>query len=149
MDIKAEREIWNVFHDGSIASADGQLHATARVKIEIEYLREMFEEPGDAFCVLLEECELLSFRPVDSAESFSSERIASLDLQILSAAEDDGLPLKVFCVGGTVQAPVYGYLELSYASSRVALDTGRDVPVSELFAACGNYWDGWAARKGQ
>ena len=25
MDIKAQREIWNVFHDGSIASADGQL----------------------------------------------------------------------------------------------------------------------------
>ena len=109
----------------------------------------MFEEPGVAFHVLLDECDSLSFRPVDSAETFLSERIASLNLQILSAAEDEGLPLKVFCVGGTVQSPVYGYLELSYASSRVTLDTGRDVPVSELFAACGNYWDGWAARKGE
>jgi len=149
MDINVERDIWDVFHDGSIASAEVEGSATARVKIEIEYLREMFEDPGDSFYLHLEECSALSFRPVDSAETFSSAKIASLDLQILSAAEDEVLPLRVFCVGGTVQSPVYGYLELVYASSNVTLDTGRHVPVSELFAACGKYWDDWSTRRGQ
>lgn len=150
MDTKGEREIWNVFHDGSIVRAEGQVGDTVRVSVEIEYLREMFEEPGTSFWVELTPCESLSFKTLDSADTFPSlQAISSLNLEILSASEDSEATLKVLCLAGEVHSQVYGYLELKYGSSRVTLDTGRPVSVAELFAASAKYWDDWEARRGE
>lgn len=148
--MKAESEFWNVFHDGGIVSADGRLGATVRITIEIEYLRDMFEEPGTSFYVYLTACELLSFKAFDSVESSSSvDGLASLDLEIVSASEGAESTLDVLCLAGGAQSRVYGNLQLNYASSSITLDTGRAVSVPELFGASAKYWEDWAARRGE
>jgi hypothetical protein len=135
-DFDMPRDTWAAFHDGSVTRIEGTLPGTLRLRIEIQYLREMFPTPGDAFAVTLTGCTRFSFAEYDQPPIEDLARIAALEPEILYVGGLD--PLTLDCNDGT--------LALEYATMRVSLEDGQPVAYQELKVAWDKYWDAFEAR---
>lgn len=54
--------LWNTLHDGTIAKIAAPRHDTRLINIEIEYLRHMFSEKGNAIIVQLDSCDVFEYQ---------------------------------------------------------------------------------------
>lgn len=127
--------IWNVLHDGGIDRIVGSVPGDVRVFVGIEYLRERFSEEGDEFVVRLTECTTFYFSLYDSEETITDlESIANESMSILSAEMNDSI-CRLFTDTGV--------LEIQCADGSVALDSGREIPLDELFSTAEEYWKQW------
>lgn len=130
--------IWDVFHDGSVDRVEGSVPGTVTVYVGIQYLREMFPEPGEHFIVTLRDCTMFSYKAYDSDEVITDfAGIADAWPGILSA-EMDGVVCKVFGENGLMQ--------VSSSDGSIRLDSGREISLEELLQAATKYWDDWEAK---
>jgi hypothetical protein len=93
------RDIWGVFHDGSIVAIAGAVPGT--LGIEISYLRGMFAEPGARFVVTLSGCSKFVFGKYDEVPTAVLADIVSEEPEILCVNSTE--PLVLDCDGGTLK----------------------------------------------
>ena len=120
-------EFWNIFHDGYIDSIEGQVPGDVQFSIAAEYLREQFPDRGSAFRMLIKACDMITFKLFHTNSVLSGlDALKGQNLEILSAKLEANI-LAVITTGGE--------LRIHYDSESVALDSGRQLQLSELTAA--------------
>jgi len=126
--------ILGVFHDGSIVEINGDI-PSLQLRIEIEYLRNMFPEDGISFIASVSGCSFIQFHNWENATKTSLlAEIQSEEPEILSVEQEGNMAL-ITCVTGE--------LKISYEDIEFKLDTGSPISYSELEEACDKYWDDW------
>jgi hypothetical protein len=131
-----KRDIWAVFHDGVLKNIEGTVPGTLRLQIEIEYLREMFDEPGISFAVELNNCTKFKYSEYEEQPTENIARVQEREPEVLYVLSEH--PLVLDCVMGT--------LELEYDAMRVTLPSGGEVSYGSLESASEKYWSEWNAR---
>lgn len=130
--------ILGVFHDGSIVEILGALPRIP-LRIEIEYLRNMFSPKGDSFLAHISECESIEFHNWENeTRTTDLVEIQKEEPEILSI-EQKGDIAHIICSAGE--------LNVLYKNIEFQLDTGEPVTYQELADACKKYWDDWESRK--
>jgi len=131
-------DILGVFHDGSIVEILGELPQIS-LRIEIEYLRNMFPSKGDSFLAHVLGCEFIEFYNWENeARTRDLIGIQKEEPEILSI-EQQGDIAHIICSTGE--------LDVLYKNIEFQLDTGVPVTYQELADACNKYWDDWESRK--
>ena len=130
-------DILGVFHDGSIVEIVGEL-PNISLRIEIEYLRNMFSPQGSSFMAQVSGCEHLEFYhwENDSRINVPSE-IQEIETEILSVKQR-GDVAHLMCTTGE--------LEILYKDIVFQLDSGESVTYKALDEASNKYWDDWQSR---
>ena len=125
----AATDLWNILHDGTIAQIRGTVPGDIRLKVEIEYLRNMFSPPGQSIFVTLENCRRMHLLapPKAARRALSEKRVT-----ILSAKSDDG---------AIVVDSTEGDLVLEYDSFALELDSGERISLEQLAQASKQYWE--------
>lgn len=131
-----ERDIWGVFHDGVVSRVTGTVPGSVRLEIEIEYLRNMFEEPGNRFVVQLSDCSRLAFTEYGKAPTEDLDEIQNSEPEILYVLSET--PLTLDCATGA--------LEVEYSEMTISLESGRLVSYDSLASASEKYWNDWSSR---
>jgi hypothetical protein len=128
--------LWKLLHDGDIESIDGRVPGTLRLRVGIQYLRDMFRGSGNGFRVELRGCDLIELESWmdDTAIVRDPEAIGKVGLEI-SSAEERPDHLLVICSGYD--------LRLRYQSAHVELDNGMPVTIDELQDAADRFWTEW------
>ncbi|MGP0566961.1 MULTISPECIES: hypothetical protein [unclassified Nitrospina] len=124
--------VWDLFHDGSIASIDGGVPGDLLLKIEIKWLKQLFSKENDWIWLELRNCKLFEFKPED--QSHYLQNISTIQKQDLwiEDCEESGEGLTVYCHGGILRTR-YGnhivYLEegqvISEETIRSKLDSDQ------------------------
>ena len=109
---------------------------TLRLQIEIEYLREMFDEPGISFAVELNNCTKFKYSEYEEQPTENIAKVQEREPEILYVISEH--PLVLDCVMGT--------LELEYDAMRVRLPSGSEVSYGSLESTSEKYWSEWNAR---
>jgi hypothetical protein len=130
------RDIWQHFHYGYINRIDRIAPGLLRLEIAIEYLRDMFPEPGTRFVVTLTACSKFVYCGYDEQPTDDIAEIQAREPEILYINSMD--PLVLDCADGT--------LELAYEAMTVALESGRPVTEDALVQASDKYWKDFASR---
>ena len=130
-----KRDIWRVFHDGVLKHIDGGVSGILMLDVEIEYLRNMFEEPGNSFRIELTGCTKMVYSEYDQEPTHDVAQIQDRELEILYVTSEQ--PLLLDCVMGT--------LEFEYESMHVRLPSGVEVSYESLASASERYWSEWRA----
>jgi hypothetical protein len=131
-------DILGVFHDGRIVEILGALPKLS-LRIEIEYLRNMFEPKGNSFLVHLSGCESIEFYNWDNEARIKDlTEIQKEKPQILSI-EQQGDLAHIFCSTGE--------LNILYKDLEFQLDSGEPVTFQALENTCTRYWDDWESGK--
>jgi len=131
-------DILGIFHDGSIVEILGA-QPKISLRIEIEYLRNMFPSKGDSFLAHVSECESIEFYNWENeTRTKDLAKIQKEEPEILSI-EQQGDIAHIICSTGE--------LDVLYKNIEFQLDTGEPVTYQELADACNKYWDDWESRK--
>ncbi|MES2639376.1 MAG: hypothetical protein V4850_07820 [Myxococcota bacterium] len=130
-------EIWGVFHDGSIEAITGSVPGVVELRIDIEYLRDMFDGGGTHLRVRLGGCSRLEYRQYDAQ--------ATSDLGVIAFREPE--VLSVYRLEPLVLGWREGELERAYDTMEIFLDTGAPLTEEQLRGTCERYWDDWDARR--
>ena len=130
--------IWNVFHDGCIEQIEGSAPGMVSVHVGIEYLREMFSDPGEYFLVTFPNCTKFSFQHYERDELVVDLASITEDFPGILSAQMDGDVCKVFTDAGL--------LKMSSDDGSIRLDSGREISLDELLQAATKYWDDWEAK---
>lgn len=131
-------DILGVFHDGSIVEINGVLPNIA-LRIEIEYLRNMFSVSGNSFLAHISGCEFIEFYHWESeTRTQNVKEIELAEPEILSIKQQDDIA-HIICSTGE--------LTLLYTNIKFELDTGQSVTYKQLKEACNQYWDDWEKSK--
>jgi hypothetical protein len=133
-----KRDIWGIFHDGVLTRLLGSVPGRLNLHVEIEYLRQMFDEPGGSFTIELEGCSKFRYTEHDEQPTEDLSKLNMLEPEVLYIASEN--PLVLDCAGGT--------LELEYNSMRVTLPSGSEVSYESLVSASEKYWNEWSKRAG-
>jgi hypothetical protein len=131
-----QRDVWGVFHDGIIAKIDGEVPGDLAIQLQIEYLRNEFDEDGDWFVVELGSCSKFKYSEYEAEPTEDLTEIQAREIDVLYVSSED--PLVLDCS--------MGILELEYKTMRVVLPSGRAVTREDLIAASERYWKEWNAR---
>ena len=124
-------DILGIFHDGYIVEIQHEL-PNISIRIEIEYLREMFPSKGSSFIANIIGCESIEFLKWESEVRTSDlKSIASEEPEILSV-EQIGNSAHIICTEGE--------LDILYSNIEFQLDNGEIVTYQELEDACKKYW---------
>ena len=133
-----KRDIWGIFHDGVLRDFQGSIPGTLNLHVEIEYLRQLFNEPGSWFAVELQGCSKFRYTKFEEQPTEDIGKLNLLEPEVLYVVSEH--PLVLDCVEGT--------LELEYDAMRVTLPSGCEVSYESLASACEKYWNEWSARAG-
>ena len=128
--------LWNLFHDGTVAAAEGSVPGDVALVIECQYLRRMFATPGESFLVRLRGCTVFEYVPYDELPVTEVAAVGELEPELLSAEPGD--PLEICCVGGI--------LRVAYREWSLTLDSGEPVSLEQLDEVSNRYWDNWEQR---
>ncbi|MBC3881929.1 hypothetical protein H8K35_10425 [Undibacterium sp. LX40W] len=131
-----KHDVWGVFHDGILVRIDGTVPGDLVLRIQIEYLRNQFDESGDYFIIELGCCTKFRYSEYDNPPTEELSEIQAREIDLLYVSSEQ--PLVLDCS--------MGVLELEYESMRVLLPSGRTVTRDELIAASENYWNEWGQR---
>ena len=149
--IESVREIFSIFHDGSLVSyvADGD---TLRLEIEIHYLAERVNPYFRTFNVCLFGVDDVQFSPWPSDLKAKLETISELpkifeaDLEILECTLQEGV-IEVVC---NQHSPAFAYcggeLRVRCTCATVIDEAGKAYSIEELGALCNGYWNDWSKR---
>lgn len=138
--------LWNLLHDGHVESIVGSVPGEIRLGISIGYLRELFDDPGERFDLILHECTEFSFQELEGEAGAALPRelaayatpadfpsLQEWGLEILSAEESG----KIHCF---ISRGIYGTLSVSAQGFSLLLDSGREITLGELDEAAVAYW---------
>jgi hypothetical protein len=122
---------WNLLHDGSVSGVERDGDRVS-IDVDIEYLRQRFEEPGTLLRVELLGCTLFEFTPGGGAAALAFEDLAKADLTILSAVLE-GDDVVVWCGSGA--------LRLRYRELALRFESGKPLSLAALDECARQYWD--------
>lgn len=124
-------DILGVFHDGTIVESKRK-NSTISFRIDIEYLREMFNDKGSSIWVHLDGCDKIEFQLYGSNDLIIDPyEIAKAEPEILYVNEQEDIA-SVECAEGI--------LRLSYKKIGFTLDSGEDISIEQLGKASEKYW---------
>jgi len=123
-------EVWKIFHDGAIVEVRGEL-PNISLRIEIDYLRDMFPGVGNFFWVHVADCKTCRYSDWEGKVITSFAEIMAEEPEILDVSQTRNMA-QIACVNGN--------LELEYAEISFELDSGIPVSIDELNKACRTYW---------
>lgn len=127
---------WGAFHDGCVTAIDSQAPDRLAVFVEIQYLRDLFNDPGSGFVIFLSGVKELSFTPYNGSPVIGLSEITLYTPEILACKElNDGVCLT--CVDGI--------FILRYENAILTLDNGKVVTDEELLLASKQYWNSLSA----
>ena len=120
-----DTEIWDVFHDGTLINAQENTPGNLLLTIELEYVREEFDEDFKYFLLELHECNLFEYYPsVGDIKAIKDiKSILKYDLW-LKEAEKENNQLIIYCSDGI--------LKTKYRDYSIFLDTGKKVSKDDL-----------------
>ncbi|WP_395009381.1 hypothetical protein [Undibacterium sp.] len=130
-----QQDVWGLFHDGILAKINGGVPGDLTIQLQIEYLRDEFDEDGDCFIVELGSCTKFKYSEYEAEPTEDLQEIQNREIDVLYVSSQD--PLVLDCSAGV--------LELEYKTMRVVLPSGRAVTYEDLFNASERYWNAWNA----
>jgi hypothetical protein len=118
-------EIWDLFHDGVLINAQENTPRNLLLTIELEYVREEFDQDFKYFLLELHECSLFEYYPsVGDIKSIKDiESILKHDLW-MKDVEKKNDQILVYCADGI--------LKIKYKDYSIFLDTGTKVATQDL-----------------
>ncbi len=126
-----DTEIWDLFHDGTLINAQENTPWNLLLTIELEYVREEFDEDFKCFLLELHECSLFEYYPsvwdievikdIKSVKDIKS--ILKYDLW-MTDVEKKNNEMIVYCSDGI--------LKTKYRDYSIFLDTGTKVSKHDL-----------------
>lgn len=129
--------IWNTLHDGEITVVE-MLDDTLTIFINVPYIRERIRPLGDSFVLKLHGFRAIRLFDYEGKLQFEDWReLARREIEILSTDSTE-MPVRI----NTTQ----GLLALDFDRLQIQLDTGGDIPYSNVIAACESYWEEWASK---
>ena len=109
------------------------------LRIEIQYLRSMFESQGNSIIAHIEGCTSISFLNWETEhETVVLKEIEQESPEILSV-EQKGDVAHIICSTGE--------LDILYKDISFELDDGNIISAKELGDACELYWNDWKSRR--
>ncbi len=133
-------EIWNLLHDGGIASVRGVVPGDLTLRVEIGYLTQIMNPPCDAIDLTLvssEKFEYLNWN--DDRRTTDVNVLAELKPEILSATSIS-TGVRVICSNGQ--------FDIQYGGLRVARADGTPTSVEEIDVTATAYWDAFGSKRG-
>ena len=131
-------DIIGVFHDGSVVEINGSL-PNISLRVEIPYLRNMFETQGDSIIAYIEGCTSISFLNwEEESTTYDLKEIENEKPEILSV-EQKGEVAHILCSTGE--------LDILYRDISFELDDGKNISAQEIGDACELYWNDWESRR--
>jgi hypothetical protein len=122
---KDQTEIWDLFHDGTLINAQENTPGNLLLTIELEYVREEFDEDFKYFLLELHECSLFEYYPsvwdIEIIKDIKS--ILKYDLW-MTDVEKKNDQIIVYCSNGI--------LKTKYKEYSIFLDTGTKVSKHDL-----------------
>jgi hypothetical protein len=133
-------DIWNVLHDGTIVSIT-EHEQTARVRVEIQYLRQYFIPAGAGFDIDLCDFAFVGYSEWSAPDKrgHNPSSFAALQPEVLSATSEPDGSVALVWNGGTAI--------LRYSSISLHLDTGTEISVNQLTDAAAAYWDSFGQER--
>jgi hypothetical protein len=128
---------WNVFHDGRIGRILTYQDGSARLFIDIPYLRAMFPGQGVGFWIILRGCTQISYTPFHGQPMTDIEAIVALDLDIFGLQASN--PVQILAADGI--------LTLTYRQAIITFDSGEPLALETLLEQSAHYWQASAATK--
>ncbi len=120
----------------SLAKIAAPRHDTRLLTIEIEYLRYMFSEDGNAIIVQLDSCDVFEYQDYQdfTDEEWTQEllTIATYEPENLSATQKQNSIITIVCVAGLVRT--------RYKSFSLTLDNEYPITLENLKNAYQRYW---------
>lgn len=133
-------EIWNLLHDGGIASVSGVVPGDLTLRVEIDYLTQIMNPPCDAIDLTLVGCETFEYLNWnDERRTTDINVLAELEPEILSATTTSA-GVRVICSNGQ--------FDVRYGAVRVVRPDGTPTTVEEIDATAKAYWDAFGSRRG-
>jgi hypothetical protein len=130
--MKENIDIWGVFHDGSIVEIQGTLPNIA-IRIEMEYLRNIFPCKGNSFWANINGCQWIEFLNWKSEIRTSNlKEIEEEELEILNV-QQTGEEAQIITSSGE--------LKMLYGNLTFKLDTNISLSYQELKVASSKYWN--------
>ena len=130
-------QIWNVLHDGEIASVSPENAQAIVMFVAIPYLRRSFEPMGASFVLSLSGVTRFEFQHFDGEVTSLDQALRVGGPQILSAGSES-MPV-------TVETSM-GQLRLDFQSLSLSLDTGQSIRFDALHDTAEGYWAALRAR---
>jgi len=124
---KDPTEIWDLFHDGTLIKVEENAQGNLVLTVELEYVREMFDEEFKYFLIELHECSLFEFSPSigDIKPVKDVNSILKYDLWMTDVATKND-EIQIYCADGI--------LKTEYKDYSITLDTGTRISTEELRA---------------
>lgn len=124
-------DIWDLFHDGTLINAQENTPGNLLLTIELEYVREEFDEDFKYFLLELHECSLFEYYPSvwdieiikDIQPINDIKSILKYDLW-MTDVEKKNDQIIVYCSNGI--------LKTKYRDYSISLDTGKKVSKDDL-----------------
>ncbi len=129
--------IWNTLHDGEITVVSHEDDGTFVVFVNIPYIRSRLKPIGDSFVLKLGGLRSIEFENYNGESIPFEEELELIQIEILST-DSKKMPISI--------ATTDGFLKLDFETLNICLDTGQEVPYSEVLNAAEDYWNEWEAK---
>jgi len=133
--------VWNVLHDGRVMSAHGTVPGELRLSVEIGYLCRYLPTQEANVIITLDDCDRFEYHPYLESPVSELSSVVALNLELLSAGQDNGC-ISVECSDGGYG----GRLIVRYRSANVTTVEGQSLTQAELESAAEKYWADWRQR---
>jgi hypothetical protein len=139
-----QRDVFNIFHDGSIVAVS-IYNNTYFIKIEIQYLAELVSNNYKYFYLELTPCNEFKFINWDNDETISDiQNISKIEPQILSCDKDVTDKIRIFC---TLTFGPVGELWIKTDDIKIFDQEKNKLSLKELGKICNKYWDNFGKKK--
>jgi hypothetical protein len=138
MDTEEQKDIFNIFHDGSFTSfrqVDNDIH----FEVDLEYLAQMFHPDYHLFKGILKNCRRLAFIFWDEVIIEDRDAINALvDELEIARADCDADGVRVFC---NRSVPLLGgYFVVVCDAIHLFDEGGQATSIDDISKMCQDYW---------
>lgn len=124
-------------HDGEITVVSHEDDGTFVMFVNIPYIRSRLKPLGDSFVLKLGGLRGIEFVNYDGKLIPFDEELELIQIEILST-NSENMPVSITTTDG--------FLKLDFNTLKILLDTGQEVPYSDVLNAAEDYWNEWEAK---
>ncbi len=129
--------IWNTLHDGEITVISHEDDGSFVMFVNIPYIRSRLKPLGDSFVLKLGGLRGIEFVNYEGESIPFDEELELIQIEILST-DSENMPVTI--------ATTDGFLKLDFETLKIYLDTGQEIPYSDVSNAAEDYWNEWEAK---
>ncbi len=129
--------IWNTLHDGEITVISHEDDGSFVMFVNIPYIRSRLKPLGDSFVLKLGRLRSIEFVNYEGESIPFDEELELIQIEILST-DSENMPVTI--------ATTDGFLKLDFETLKIYLDTGQEIPYSDVSNAAEDYWNEWEAK---